>query len=193
MESNPLRSRRISLEEAFARQVEAVRFRSLWEQGERDRARAELGAELEIEDEALLERLIELGIRPDTAPAFEAIPLVEVAWADGAVDREERWRALASASAFGLELGRPAHAQLELWLRRRPEPAIFDAWVAFAELGLARPAAAARARRVLAAAFEVARAAGGVLGLGRISAAEREVIERIRRALGRHARPAVPA
>lgn len=188
METNPLRTRGIALEEVYIRQVEAERLRRSRAENGRRALRAELGAELELEpeeDALLLDELIEQGISADTAPAFEALPLVEVAWADGDIDAEERWRVLGVATAFGLELGRPAHAQLELWLTRRPPEKLIDAWYRFAELALASPAAAARAQRVIEGAQEVALAAGGLLGLGAISGSERATIARIRHALGR--------
>jgi len=152
--------------------------------------RAELGAELDLADGWLLEQIAALGVAPETTPAFEALPLVEVAWADGSVDPEERWRVLAAATAFGLELGRPAHAQLELWLSRRPPEVFFEAWRRFAAQRLSRPDAAPRARRVLEEARRVAAAAGGVLGFGVVSSAERASLERIRAALEGDAPPA---
>ena len=186
MEPDPLRTRGIALEEAHGRLVEAGQLQRRRARGSRQALRAQLGAELEIDvDTFLIDELIELGITPDTAPAFEALPLVEVAWADGDIDTEERWRVLAVATAFGLELGRPAHAQLELWLTRRPGEELFEAWHRFAGQALAAPAAAARARRLLEGAEEVARAAGGLLGRGAICDSERAVIACIRMALGR--------
>jgi tellurite resistance protein len=149
-----------------------------------DDPRAELARELECGEGAWLDPLLELGIAPDTAPAFEALPLVEVAWSDGSVDTEERWRVLAAATAFGLELGRPAHAQLELWLEERPAQALFDAWYGFAAQALVGRRTARRARRVIEAAHEVAVAAGGIFGLGAVSRPERTVVERIRETLG---------
>lgn len=146
--------------------------------------RADLAHKLDCPEGAWLDALLALGITPDTAPAFEALPLVEVAWSDGSVDTEERWRVLASATAAGLELGRPAHAQLELWLEDRPAQALFDAWYAFAAQALAGPCAAPRARRVIEAAREVAVAAGGIFGLGAVSRPERAVVSHIRETLG---------
>jgi hypothetical protein len=183
MESNPLRARGNAFEEAYIRQIEAERLqKSLVESG-RKALRTDLGVELEIRDVGLLDRLVELGITPDTAAAFEALPLVEVAWADGDVDPEERWRVLGIATAFGLELGRPAHAQLELWLIRRPPGDLFDAWYRFAERRFSTAEAAERARRVLEGVHEVAVASGGLFGFGAVSGAEREATARIHQAL----------
>lgn len=174
------------LERGYRRRIEADRRRYLDREGRGARLRGWLAAELELgpEHADLLDRLIGLGITPETAPAFESLPLVEIAWADGGVDAEERWRVLATATAFGLELGRPAHAQLELWLARRPPEELFRTWYEFAERRLRRPDVAERARRLLDGLNEVAESAGGLLGLWPVSRAERAVMGRVRRALG---------
>ncbi|MDJ0788646.1 MAG: hypothetical protein QNK05_17700 [Myxococcota bacterium] len=168
--------------------TEGIYARQLRDPGRRSRRldretlRRELAHELGLRDDALLERLIDFGICADTASAFEALPLLEVAWADGWVDPDERWRVLAVATSFGLELGRPAHAQIELWLAKRPPKALFDAWYA---LAAARSARRQRGEddRLVSGIHEIALAAGGVLGFGSVSRAERETIERIRAAL----------
>jgi len=183
MKPNPLGSRGYALEQAFFNKLQEEQLARIRAASRRDEERRELGAELEIEDESLLDSLLDLGVTAGTAAAFEALPLVEVAWADGDVDSQERWRVLTLVTAFGLELGRCAHAQLELWLTRRPEQELFDAWYRFATGGLAGLAAASRARRVLEGAVEVAKAAGGVLGFWTVSSSERSAIDRIARAL----------
>ncbi len=177
MDANPFHNDEIASECAYRRQVEAEQERLERSEVGMDRLRADLAAELGIEAGPLVDDLLDLGVSPNTASAFESLPLVEVAWADGSVDPEERWRVLREATAFGLELGRSAHALLELWLTQPPEPEIFDAWCRFASL----PESSSRAPRVLAGCEAVAFAAGGVLGFGAASASEREVIGRIRR------------
>jgi tellurite resistance protein len=156
----------------------------LREESKREEMRRELGAELGIKDARFLDGLLDLGIRSETAAAFESLPLLEVAWADGEIDSQERWRVLSLVAAFGLELGRPAHAQLELWLRQKPEEKLFEAWYEFAAIGLVGPGPAARVRRVLEGALEVANASGGALGFWTVSGAERAALDRIRGALG---------
>ena len=143
-----------------------------------------LAEEIGVHDRALVERLVALGVRPPTAPAFEALPLVEVAWANGDVDTEERWRALAASTSFGLELGRPCHAQLELWLSRRPDPALFEAWLDYARLLRLDPQFGRHAERIVEGAIEVAASAGGWFGIGAVSREERVLIDRIAAALG---------
>lgn len=170
------------IEQIYARQLASCSIGP--SEPEREALRRELKRELGVRDPELLDRLLELGIHPETAAAFEAMPLVEVAWADAFVDSEERWRVLAVATSFGLELGRPAHAQLELWLARRPAQALIEGWYALAaerRRGRFDPGASAR---LLAGIHEVADAAGGILGLGAVSRVERETIDRIRAAIG---------
>ena len=63
MQSNPLRARGIAQEEAYFRQIEAARLRRSRAESSRRALRAELGAELEIEQATvLLDDLIELGV-----------------------------------------------------------------------------------------------------------------------------------
>jgi hypothetical protein len=45
---------------------------------------------VQVEDDAFLERLIELGISPETVLALKLVPLLAVAWADGILDKRER-------------------------------------------------------------------------------------------------------
>ena len=183
MSSDSLRDR-TAAQEAYLRQAGRAASRRAGPSG-RQKLRTELAAELEMRSEdPILDELIDLGITPDTAPAFEALPLVEVAWADGEVHTEERWRVLRVATAFGLELGRPAHAQLELWLSRPPPRELLDAWYRFAQAGLARSTPPSSVRRVVEGSHEVAMAAGGLLGFGSVSGPERTAIARIHEALG---------
>jgi tellurite resistance protein len=192
MKPNPLSGRGYALEEAYFSKLQTRQLERIREEGHREQLRRELGAELAIDDSRLLDSLIERGITIDTAAAFEALPLVEVAWADGEIDSQERRRVLALATALGLELGRAALAQLELWLRQKPEEELFEAWYEFAAVGLVGPGPAARVQRALEGALEVANASGGVLGLWTVSGSERAAIDRIRGALGETSPSAEP-
>jgi hypothetical protein len=127
------------------------------------------------------ERLLALGLDAETAPAFAALALVEVAWADGEVDEEERWRVLEAATRLGVELGRPAHALLERWLERPPGEDWLRAWHEFAAAGAS--GGTQDVRRLLDAAEAVADSAGGVLGFHRVSRRERRVLGAIRKSL----------
>ena len=173
------------LEAAYLHRIEAERLRRLRGDCDRDRLRAELSSELQLREGALLERLLELGVTADTAAAFEALPLIHVAWADGQIVCDERWCVLRAATALGLELGSAAHAQLELWLRQPPDAALFDAWLAYAGNQDGRGPRGEKVRRLVDDLTRVAEAAGGVLGFRKVSPAERAAIARIEAALPR--------
>jgi hypothetical protein len=143
-----------------------------------------LAEALGLADESRAAAPFALGITAETAPAFEALPLVEVAWADGGVDEQERWRLLEAATRLGVEFGRPAHALLESWLVRCPAPELFAAWHERAR------GAPGQARLLLEAAERVAGAAGGLLGFGTVSRAERRAIDGIHHSLAGGERPA---
>lgn len=68
---------------------------------------------------------MELGVRAETLAALAVVPLVEVEWADGALDAKER-RTIVERSA--ISPNSTAAALLEAWLDRRPEPKLLVAW-----------------------------------------------------------------
>ena len=181
MEANPLARRGRGSEEEYFRKVEAERIagsrRETRREEEARRLASELGLPLGPEAHALLD----FGVDAERAPAFFALPLVEVAWADGAVDADERWRVLEAATGYGVELGRPSHALLEHWLESRPAAALVEVWHTLAAGGwLARDPCA---NRLLEQASAVAASAGGVLGFATISRAERRKLDALERSL----------
>ena len=81
-----------------------------------------------IRDDALLDRLIELGIGPETLAAIAIVPLVFVAWADGRVQPEERETIVAIAKSAGVQPLDGGYPLLERWLKRCPNADTIDAW-----------------------------------------------------------------
>jgi len=144
------------------------------------RAAGALAGRLGVAPECLPTAVGEAGLGAADHTAFELLPLIEVAWADGSVTREERWCVLLEGVRLGLELGTPAHARVEQWLRARPEPAVFEAWHEVAAARPARPEGAPDPGRLHEAAEAVAAASGGLLGLRRVSRLEASVLERLR-------------
>lgn len=176
MDANPLDTDRArALGNAFFGACEARRLQSVRQTD----AREALARALGVTPEALPPALIEAGLTVETAPAFELLPLVEVAWADGSVEREERWRVLSHGIGLGLVLGEPAHARIERWLRERPAPELFEAWHALAGARPPAPPGAPDPARLRRAAEAVALAAGGIFGLRAISSAEAAVLRRL--------------
>lgn len=136
-----------------------------------------------IQDEAILDTLVSLHVNHDTLAAFALYPLVEVAWADGAVDERERQAFFDAAAKHGILPGSPGHEALRRFFQETPREEARKAWFAWAcalnecldpwERKKLRETLLERAR-------SVAEAAGGFLGLtSRISAGEQRVLDRI--------------
>jgi hypothetical protein len=148
--------------------------------------RDQLGQVSGIQDEAVLDRLIELDIGPEALAALEIVPLVFVAWADGRVQAEERETIIAAAEAAGIQPQDGRYPLLEHWLRRRPGAEMMEAWKHYVK-GLCQQLDSQEIERLqhelLDLARKVAQAAGGFLGFGdKISAAERTMLSELEQA-----------
>lgn len=180
MSGDALSDRGRALEEAFfAKQNEALRQR-LRDTGDAAAKRQAFAAASGITDDAMLDRLVGLGIGADTLAALSLVPLVLVAWADGSIDAKERGAVLSGAEAAGINKAHPSHALLEGWLARRPPAELSTTWkdyigaVSATMDGTARDALR---RNLLGRARSVAETTGGVLGFGqRVSATEEAVL-----------------
>src|SRR5262249_11736157 len=107
-----------SIEAAFYKD-EAASFRAALAAEEAAAAGA-LGRATGIDDEELLARLAELGIRPETLAALTLIPLIEAAWADGVMHAKEREAVLRGAATSGIAPEGASYRLLELWTVERP-------------------------------------------------------------------------
>src|SRR5687768_8864299 len=178
-----LRDRGRSLEDEFFRREDARLKAKLKETAEREGARQALAQASGIKSPEIVDRLLALDVRPETVTALSLVPLVEVAWADGSLDDNERRMILERASAGGLTTGSTAHTLLEEWLTRKPDPKLLTAWTHLVQglcQQLSRDEAAALKKDLLERARSVAGSAGGFLGMGsKVSAAEAEMIKRL--------------
>jgi hypothetical protein len=174
-----LADRRKALEEAFFAKQDAKLIEQLRADREKQLAIDALKGASSIDDPELLEKLVDLGIDARSWTALALVPLIEVAWADGRMEAKERDAVLAAAREHGVPLDSPGHALLENMLATRPDAAVFAAWGGYVtELAAnftAEERDAMRARLV-ERARKVARSAGGMLGIGAISEAEKRVI-----------------
>ena len=98
-----------------------------------------------------------LGVTVETGPAFLLAPLVQVAWAEGAVTDGERATVLRLAKERGIEPTSPAYAQLDAWLSQRPVDALFDAAIEAIKSGLSVLTPEERADRIRRSSTRVAR------------------------------------
>jgi hypothetical protein len=185
MKSEPTEKRRQTLEDMFFHEQD----RRIIEQREKlqklKQTKANLARVSGIHDDALLEKLIELEIGPETLATLIGIPLIEVAWADGAMDDKERKKLFESAEKAGLRQKGLDPKIMSAWLQKKPDPALLKAWKHYIrtlckELGAHERKALED--EVMADARSIAEAAGGVLGLGKISAEEKAMLKTIEEA-----------
>jgi len=177
-----------ALEDAFFAEQNRKLLDQLQEAARTAERRTVLKAALEVEDEALVDRLMELGMNVESVVAFGLVPLVEVAWADGEIQASERKAILDALAAKGAEPGGIAYQLVQNWLQAKPDRALLEAWRHYASaLGeaLEPERRAALKRAVLDQTRAVAEAAGGFLGLGsKISDAEQAVLDELEWAFG---------
>jgi hypothetical protein len=183
MSEDIFKERGRSFEEEYFRKHEAKLIAKLREHGRLAEIAEALAMKLQIDNPELLSRIIALGVTIDTGPAFLLAPLVQVAWAEGAVTDRERETVLRLAKERGIEPTSPAYAQLETWLSKRPADALFDAAIEAIKSGLSVLAPEERAdriRRIVDASRQVADASGGLsrlVGLGGVSNEEEALLD----------------
>ena len=180
--SDALHKRERALEEEFFAKKDRQLRDKLKATFDQEVTREKLKAATGITDPIVLERLIALQVRGETMAAFWLYPLVEVAWADGKLDRKERDAILEAAVAGGIERNSPGYEALEAAMADGPTEARRKVWFAYAR-DLSGRLDANERRRVrddlVARARKVAEASGGLLGVARISAAEQRVLDAV--------------
>jgi tellurite resistance protein len=133
-------------------------------------------------DADILKSLNRLGIDEASHRVLALLPLVQVAWADGAIQAEER-QLIVKVARERYHLTAEGTVVLEDWLRYAPT-------TAYLTLGRQVLLELVRKNRdrsaiddVVVLAHEVARAAGGLFGLAKIDASERQALAEIAAAL----------
>ena len=171
-----------ALEDEFFRKEDERLTSKLRELKAKEATREELSRISGIKNTAILDRLIQLGIHAETLVALSIVPLAEVAWADGAIDAKEEQAILDRAAKSGVTPGSSSYDLLKSWLERRPEPRLLTAWIHMIQ-GISENLTAEQVEALRAGLVErvgaVAGASGGVLGMGKISSAEAEMIRQL--------------
>jgi|WetSurMetagenome_2_1015567.scaffolds.fasta_scaffold348325_1 hypothetical protein len=169
------------LEDRFFLEQDRLLVEKLRELRRMEESRQALSDASGITNPAVLDRLIELGIRPELVACLSVVPLVEVAWADGRVAEKERAAVMQAAAANGMAKGKPDCDLLEAWLDHRPGTELLEAWVEYVHglCELMQPDERDALRSELVErARHVAEAAGGFLGLtSPISKAEQHMLD----------------
>ncbi len=183
--SSPIHEQSLSLETAFFRKRDAeliaeIRKREMGQN--RKKALAEVSG---IEDQSVLDELVAHDIHAETLAAFSLVPVIEVAWADGAIQPAERDFLLGAIVDAGIPRDGIAFRMMEQWLDEPPAPKLMKLWVTYtrALMSVLPPEAAERIRRtMLTHARSVAEAAGGFLGFGRVSKEEEKILQTLEEA-----------
>lgn len=180
-----LRDRGRSLEDEFFRREDQRLVERLKDLKAAATTRDALAKASGITTPAVLETLMELGIRAETVAALAIVPLVEVAWADGALDAKERHMVIERA---GVSRGSAEDALLEAWLDRRPDPKLLTAWTHLVQ-GMCAQLDADGAERLKTGLLEraraVANASGGMFGVGaKVSRPEAAMLANLAAAFG---------
>lgn len=167
------------LEEAFFRKHDEELIRRMKEAETKEAHRKTLTAVSGITDAGVLDRLIAHDIHPGAMAAFALLPIIEVAWADGHVHPDELSALLHAAETSGIPKDSVAFTLISHWLHRRPDPKLLGLWKdyvhALCATLQAREIKAIR-ESILGHARAIANAAGGFLGIGKVSAKERAVL-----------------
>jgi hypothetical protein len=172
-----------TLEEAFFSQQDKALVQKLSDLRKLAESKEALASVSGIREDAVLEKLVSLGIKPEIVAALTVVPLVEVAWADGRVDEKERDAVLYAASSHGIHGDSVQGALIERWLEHKPEPALLEAWRHYIQGLCAKLSPEQRQHfktEFLHGTRAIAESARGLLGLGRaVSPAEKRVLEQL--------------
>ncbi|HEY5951361.1 MAG TPA: hypothetical protein VIV40_37970 [Kofleriaceae bacterium] len=183
-----LEERGRALENQFYEQQDKQKLAAMKDKLEAQATREELRKASGMTDDAVLDKLVALGLRANTIAALSLVPLIEVAWADGEIQDNERNAILQGAHGKGLEQGSDGYELLQSWLRKKPESGLLEAWEAYIKAltgQLNDEQNKLLKNQIVGFAKMVAAAAGGFLGIGKVSAAEEKVLHRIDAAFAR--------
>jgi hypothetical protein len=158
---------------------------------ERERKESRKKALMEVSgiaDERVLDQLVAHDIHTETLAAFSLVPLIEVAWADGEIQKEEQSILLQAIREAGIPEDGVAYRLMKEWLTRRPEPKLMILWRDYARalMEVLSPEAGEKVKAmILGHARAVGDAAGGFLGFGRTSPREEKVLQDLENAFAR--------
>jgi hypothetical protein len=183
-----LEERGRALENQFYEKENQEKLTAMKDKLDAQRSKDELRKASGMSDDAVLEQLVTLGMRANTIAALSLVPLIQVAWADGTIQDNERTAILQGAHGKGLEEGSDGYELLQSWLKRQPGDELFTAWEAYIK-ALATQLNDEQNRllrnQIVGFAKMVAASAGGILGFGKVSASEETVLHRIEAAFNR--------
>lgn len=177
-----MHSRKIALEEIFFHHQDHELLAHLKEEQNEIKAIQLLAEATGINDKNVLKHAVKIGIRPETLAAISLIPLIQVAWADKIAGSKEKGLILNAAEASGIKKETPAYLLLESWLEHEPDSLLYETWSEYIHLLRSKMGKAQMENlraEVLGRAMDVAESSGGILGIGNVSIAEKEIIRKL--------------
>jgi len=147
-----------------------------------DRLRDEMREQCAGLDDEVLQRLLDVGFSGQDLSAITLAPLSVTAWASGSVSEQECEQAM--LAIFDSPLSGNVHA-IEMyrgWLRNRPPEFLLDLWSDYMLATRDRHDEGQwriEGERLVRQAYRVAMASGGLLGFGKLCAAEQQILDRI--------------
>jgi tellurite resistance protein len=180
-----LDDRRRASEDDYFRKKDRELIEKMRQASAAERAKSELSAKTGLTDPDLVKELQELGFTPDTIAVLPLVPIVQMAWAEGGITSAERQLLVTLARQRDIAAGSSADALLSEWMAKKPSDEVFKRATrlirAMLEAGGPDTDAAHHwsAEDVIRYSESIAAASGGIFGLGKISADEREVLASI--------------
>lgn len=176
-----------AMEADYFRKEEARLLEKLRQHAKVDEIAEALKEALQVHDPDLLVAIRDLGINAGNAAAFLLAPLVQVAWAEGKVRKDEQAAVMKIARDRGIEEGSSSDQQLHDWMVNRPADELFKASIKALKAALAVLPGSERHERIesiLGACRAVAEASGTEiahqLGLGTgVSKSEASLLDSI--------------
>ena len=166
-----------SLEEDYFRKKDRELIDKMRKAAAAEQARSEMGQKVGISDPALLGELEGLGFTPDTVVLLPLVPVVQMAWAEGGVSAAERALILKLARSRGIAEGSAADRKLADWLGQNPGERVFAQATRLIRAMLDTPGQHdLTADDLVKQAEAIAAASGGILGINKISAEERQLL-----------------
>lgn len=189
MSHDSFQDREQALENHFFSEVDKQLLAKLKAQLATKDAAAALADVSGIRDESVLADLVQAGVTPENFAALSLVPLVEVAWSDGAVTGQERDAVLKAAAESGLTSASASYPMLKSWLENRPGMTTVQAWKEYAA-ALAKTLPEDQLTRlrgeIISRAKAIAESSGGFLGFGsKISVMEQKALKEFEEALSK--------
>jgi hypothetical protein len=153
---------------------------------ETQQANREMGSKVGLSDPETIQELGALGFTVDTVDLVPLMPVIQMAWAEGGVSTAERQLIIKLARSRGIAAGSAADQQLSAWLATAPDEHVFTRSTRLIRAMLASQSGVGpvlTAEELVNYCQEIAAASGGVLGLRKISAEERELLAQVAAAL----------